>query len=259
MNKFKFLTLAVIVAIFVSCGNGKSTDSSTKEEQTTTQTEQNGDFTLGIYSATLPCADCMGIYTHITFKKDQRAARSTIYLDSDGTSLNEYGTWTKNDSIIELTIPNTPKEYFLVKPNSTLVRLNTDKKEVSGELAKQYVFEKIEAYTSAQLNGTYQTNTIDKGYNQILELKADNDSIYTIKISFTGAAKGCTFEGKGQLVNNQIDVELNTINKDLKGTMTILFKDKTAEIFTSKFEDRLSLNFFCSGGTSLAGDYHKKE
>ena len=85
-----------------------------------------------------------------------------------------------------------------------------------------------------------------------------NGSFLGIKILFTGAVKGCTFEGKGKLVNNQIDVDLKTINKDLKGTMTILFKDKTAEVFTSKFEDRLALNYFCGGGASLAGDYDKK-
>jgi copper homeostasis protein (lipoprotein) len=108
------------------------------------------------------------------------------------------------------------------------------------------------------LNGTYHSNTSEKGYNEILTLTSENDSIYSVKISFTGAAKGCTFEGKGKLVNNQIDVDLKTINKDLKGTITILFKENTAEVFTSKFEDRFALNYFCGGGASLAGDYHKK-
>ena len=41
--------------------------------------------------------------------------------------------------------------------------------------------------------------------------------------------------------------------------MTILFKDKTAEVFTSKFDDRFALNYFCGGGANLAGDYHKKK
>ena len=258
MNTFKFLTLAAITTIFVSCNYSKSTADVGNKEQTKTEAQQNIDFSTGIYTATLPCADCMGIETYITFRIDNKAVKSTSYLDSDGTSENEYGTWTKNDDIIEVSIPNSPKEYYLVKPNKTLVRLDADKKEVSGELAKNYIFKEVKAFTPAQLNGTYNTNASGKGYNQILELKSENDSIYSVKISFIGAVKGCTFEGKGKLVNNQIDVDLKTINKDLKGTMTILFKDKTAEVFTSKFEDRLALNYFCGGGASLAGDYDKK-
>ena len=258
MNTFKFLSLAVLTSIFVSCSDSKSTVDTDNKEQTKTEAQQNNDFPLGMYTATLPCADCMEIETYITFQKDNKAVKSTSYLDSDGTSENEYGTWTKNDDIIEVSIPNSPKEYYLVKPNKTLVRLDADKKEVSGELAKQYIFKEVKAYTPAQLNGTYHSNVNGKGYNQIQELKSENGTIYSVKISFTGAVKGCTFEGKGKLVNNQIDVDLKTINKDLKGTMTILFKDKTAEVFTSKFEDRLALNYFCGGGAGLAGDYDKK-
>ncbi|MFH6965274.1 hypothetical protein ACHRVK_22090 [Flavobacterium plurextorum] len=41
--------------------------------------------------------------------------------------------------------------------------------------------------------------------------------------------------------------------------MTILFKDKVAEVFTSKFDDRFELMHFCGGGASLAGDYFKKK
>ena len=258
MNSFKFLSLAALTTFFISCNDSKSTADDGNKEQTKTEAKQNNDFSTGIYTATLPCADCMGIENYITFQKVNKAVKSTSYLDSDGTSENEYGTWTKIDDIIELSIANSPTEYYLVKPNKTLVRLDADKKEVSGELAKNYIFKQIKAYTPAQLNGTYHSNTSEKGYNEILTLTSENDSIYSVKISFTGAAKGCTFEGKGKLVNNQIDVDLKTINKDLKGTITILFKENTAEVFTSKFEDRFALNYFCGGGASLAGDYHKK-
>lgn len=132
MNTFKFLKVAALTTIFVSCNDTKSTVDTANKEQTKTEAQQNNDFTTGIYTATLPYADCMGIETYVTFKKDNKAVKSTSYLDSDGTSENEYGTWTKNDDIIEVSIPNSPKEYYLVKPNKTLVRLDADKKEVSG-------------------------------------------------------------------------------------------------------------------------------
>lgn len=117
MNTFKFLTVAALSSIFVSCSDSKSTVETTNKEQTKAEAQQNNDFSSGIYTATLPCADCMGIETFITFEKDNKAVKSTSYLDSDGTSENEYGTWTKNDDIIEVSIPNSPKEYYLVKQN----------------------------------------------------------------------------------------------------------------------------------------------
>ncbi|MFK7030965.1 copper resistance protein NlpE [Flavobacterium oreochromis] len=254
MKKIAFIFLATGALFLTNCKRNE-TGVSTSTDTVTAET----DF-IGMYSGTIPCADCMGIYTHLTFKKDGKIAKSTLYLDSDETSLNEYGTWTKTNDIIEVKIANTPTEYYTVKPNNTLVMLDSNKKETTGELSKNYIFEKTAVYTTSELNGTYQTESSGKGYNQILELKADNDSIYNVKVSFTGASKGCTFEGKGQLINNQIDIELNKIEKNLKGTMTIVFKNqnKIAEISTSKFDDRLALNYFCGGGASLAGDYTKK-
>ncbi|MCH4828763.1 copper resistance protein NlpE [Flavobacterium columnare] len=253
MKKITFILLASSVLLLTHCKKNE-----TGVVNPTEATSEN-DF-IGMYNGTIPCADCPGIYTNITFKKDGKVAKSTLYLDSDDTSLTEYGVWSKENNIIEVTIPNSPKEYYTIKPDHTLTLLNADKKEVSGELAKAYIFEKIENYTSKMLNGTYQTSIDGKGYNQILELKADNDSIYNVKITFTGATKGCTFEGKGKLVNNQIDLDLNKIKNHLKATMTIQFKDgtKIAEVFSSKFDERFDLMYFCGGGASLAGDYTKK-
>ncbi|WP_428225824.1 copper resistance protein NlpE [Flavobacterium sp.] len=253
MKKVTFLILASSALLLTNC---KKNEAGVVNSQETTSTT---DFT-GMYNGTTPCADCPGIYTTITFKKDGKVAKSTLYLDSDDTSITEYGTWTKNDNIIEVSVTNAPKEYYAIKTDKTLVMLDADKKEVTGELAKHYIFEKETSYTAKTLNGSYQTSLEGKGYNQILELKADNDSIYNVKISFTGATKGCTFEGKGQLVNNQIDVDLKKVDKNLKATMTIQFKDdaKIAEVFTSKFDERFDLMYFCGGGASLAGDYQKK-
>ena len=111
MNTFKFLTVAALSSIFVSCSDSKSTVDTGNKEQTKTEAQQNNDFSTGMYTATLPCADCMEIETYITFQKDNKAVKSTSYLDSDGTSENEYGTWTKNDDIIEVSIPNSDEPF----------------------------------------------------------------------------------------------------------------------------------------------------
>ena len=77
MNTFKFLTVAALTTIFVSCSDSKSTVETGNKEQTKTETQQNNDFSTGIYTATLPCADCMGIETYITFQQDKKAVKST--------------------------------------------------------------------------------------------------------------------------------------------------------------------------------------
>lgn len=49
------------------------------------------------------------------------------------------------------------------------------------------------------------------------------------------------------------------MKSEFKGVMTILFKDKVAQVFASKFDDWFELMYFCGGGISLARDYFKKK
>ena len=44
MNTFKFLTVAALTFIFVSCSDSKSTVETANKEQTKTETQQNNDF-----------------------------------------------------------------------------------------------------------------------------------------------------------------------------------------------------------------------
>lgn len=48
MNIFKFLTVAALTTIFVSCSDSKSTVDTANKEQTKTDAQQNNDFSSGI-------------------------------------------------------------------------------------------------------------------------------------------------------------------------------------------------------------------
>lgn len=246
------ISILTLVLFTVSCKKQETTE--------TPKQEQNSENVFnGMYSGEIS-NNFMDSFVTITFNKNGSVTKATYENDSDGTSNNETGTWIKTDTIIEVKIGKLPTEFYKIKTNNSIVLLDAKKKEFSEKPNKTYLLSKTEAYATNVINGTYQTQIDGKDYNQILNLEAINDSIYKVNISFTGATKGCNFEGKGQLINNQIDVKLNQIDPKLKATMTIQFKDnnKIAEVFTSKFDQRFDLMSFCGGGASLAGDYTKK-
>ena len=82
-----------------------------------------------VYQGTLPAADAPGIKTTITFKPDMQFEQKSVYIDKkDGTFLDR-GT------------PNGESAYYRLEDNR-IRRLDTDKKEISGELASHYILKK---------------------------------------------------------------------------------------------------------------------
>ena len=94
-----------------------------------------------VYQGTLPAADAPGIKTTITFKPDMQFEQKSVYIDKkDGTFLDR-GTYSLNGSLIETRTPNGESAYYRLEDNR-IRRLDTDKKEISGELASHYILKK---------------------------------------------------------------------------------------------------------------------
>lgn len=94
-----------------------------------------------VYQGTLPAADTPGIKTTITFKPDMQFEQKSVYIDKkDGTFLDR-GTYSLNGSLIETRTPNGESAYYRLEDNR-IRRLDTDKKEISGELASHYILKK---------------------------------------------------------------------------------------------------------------------
>lgn len=68
----------------------------------------------GMYTGTIPCADCAGIKYAVTFNLDGTVVDTSLYENTDGASLSEAGTWKMEKGIVTVTFPFDTK-YFIVK------------------------------------------------------------------------------------------------------------------------------------------------
>lgn len=252
MNKknFKALLLAAVVTLF-ACNNKNGKESKAAD------TANN----MGLYSATLPCGSCPGINTLLTLNSDSTAYLTRMYLDSDNTSETVDGKWTFADSIFTVKTTDGETQMYKLVSENELAQVGATK-DVQN-VKKEYILKKTAEMLADKFAGKYTYGSDEKGaYAQTLTITKISDKKVNVAISQTGGAgKGCEFKGEGKIVNNQIEVNMKDVNPDMKSVMTIRPTDndgKTLNVFTSSFEDRYDLMFFCGGGGSLAGDYTKK-
>lgn len=247
MNRKMIEALLLSVVTFCGCNNKMA------------HTSESVDVTdnMGMYSATLPCASCPGIHTHLTLNADSTAYLTRMYMDSDNTSETVDGKWSFTDSIFTVkTFDGETQMYKLI--SADLLAQIGEKKEVKEE----YMLKKETEMLADKFVGTYNCGSDEKGaYKQMLTITKINDRRVEVAIAQTGGSgKGCEFKGQGTIVNNQIEINMKDVNPDMKSVMTIrpMNNGNEMNVFTSKFDDRYDLMFFCGGGGSLAGDYRRE-
>ncbi len=217
---------------------------------------------LCLFQGTLPCGDCPGIETKVTFMPDSTAAITRLYLDSDGTSETEYGTWSYQDStfVVETnsndSIPVQETVCFKVLPDEQIAMIGEDQ-----IIKAENVLLKKQPLTAKDFEGSYIQGGEEKGsYAQTLKISAAEDNMLLVTINQSGGkGKGCEFSGKGRIINNQIEIDLEEVNPDLSATMVIRPNNEGngMNVFTSKIDQLYDLMYFCGGGGSVAGDYIK--
>lgn len=97
----------------------------------------------GTYAGTMPCADCSGIETEITVK-DGKYDITRVYLGVDNqaqSTFTENGIYKWDSQRNVLTFDNDPEQQYMFR-NNTLVALDQDGREVTGDLAHLYVLKK---------------------------------------------------------------------------------------------------------------------
>jgi uncharacterized lipoprotein NlpE involved in copper resistance len=102
---------------------------------------------VGIYSGIVPCADCPGIETQIALNADNTYQISQKYQDKGDDVFQMSGTfqWNADKSIITLENLNEtqfPTMYKLGK--GSLIQLDLNGKEITGNLAQNYVLTKVQ-------------------------------------------------------------------------------------------------------------------
>ncbi len=97
----------------------------------------------GTYAGTLPAADCPGIETRLTLKKDGTFDLHMKYIDRDA-EFDTKGGYSVRGNLLTLTPENGEEvEYYKVEENR-LRRLDADKQPVTGPLDENYVLKKTE-------------------------------------------------------------------------------------------------------------------
>jgi copper homeostasis protein (lipoprotein) len=130
-----------IIIIFIGCS----------PKINATQTIPTGDNSMvsldwdGTYTGTIPCADCQGIETSLTLKKDKTYLLKTKYLGKSNTFTEKSGTFTWNtegSTIILQGISNAPNQYLVGE--NLLFQLDMAGKRITGGLADSYKLRKVQ-------------------------------------------------------------------------------------------------------------------
>lgn len=134
--KFVVTALTVICLSFIACSGTK------KEEDKKPETAEAK--WAGTYEGTLPCADCEGIETSIVLKADNTFEKTDTYLKGEQKdTFTESGTLTWDEAKSQVTLVNGSGSFMYKVSDKSLTALDSQGKEVSGELASHYVLNKI--------------------------------------------------------------------------------------------------------------------
>lgn len=209
----------------------------------------------GMYTGELPCADCAGIRTTITFGPDGSAVLTSQYETDEPNAFTEGGVWSMLNGLITVALPDGDR-YFRIRSDDSVEMVDAEGKS-SATMANLYLLHRETPKKAASFAGSYslmdeETNT---PYPQPLDISTAAEGPNSVTVRIGG--RDCSFQGAGQIVNNQIEVPLKTGGPDQAGIMVIqAAADHDAlRLFTSNYDERYALNYFCRGGATLAGEY----
>ena len=117
--------------------------SKTSSEITTSHSPKNNIDWIGIYTGTLPCADCEGIKVRLTLNKNYTYELSYLYLGRDSEPIVFSGTFTWNDEGSAISLPREggfPTNYQVGE--GQLFMLDIFGNRITGDLADMYILTK---------------------------------------------------------------------------------------------------------------------
>ena len=141
----KVFILVCSCALLTACNNGVKTNKSSETDTVAIEVPDmhNAEISLdyeGTYKGVLPAADCPGIETTLTLNPDKTFTLHSVYIDRN-SSLDEKGTYTVKEDLLTLQEKGGELSYYHVGENC-LRKLDMDKKEMTGELAEDYILKK---------------------------------------------------------------------------------------------------------------------
>lgn len=209
----------------------------------------------GMYVGTLPCKDCPAIRTAITFRQDGSAIETQLFSQGDMSSLSQGGGWTMDQGIVTVSLPFVT-QYYRVSSPDTIIMTDSDGKIAAD--AGAYTLTKVKPKVASDFAGRYRLSGNANDTAGVLTIAGTAQDGVTVDISADGVEEGCTFNARGKVVNDQIEIPLQTANPGMNSTLVIRSDvPDVMNVSTSNAGDSEDLALFCSGGKTLAGDYVK--
>lgn len=211
------------------------------------------------FEGVIPCPDCPGIETTIAIHADSTLNKTLYYRDKEDFPQYSQGTWKLKDSVFEANFDGS-KEFYKIKSGDLLARVGSDRKEVIGKLAKDYLLTLKPKVVLDSLAGVYTLGDSLSNPYIVVDLKHLKKNNFEVKISLSSKEKTAEFLANGiyNSDNNQIEVPLTPAYPDLKGVLTVQFSQSKIHIGTKDKDEEAELKSFWEGST-IGGTYRKQQ
>jgi len=128
--------------LFAGCETKKGEEvitPGTPEETTDGHNAQNSLDLLGTYKGILPCADCEGIETEITFNEDETYKMTMKYKGKGDKVFEEIGdySWKEDGKTLMLEGIDSEPVLYMVTENK-LIHLDQNGEKITGPMEKNY-------------------------------------------------------------------------------------------------------------------------
>ena len=112
----------------------------------------------GVFYGFLPCSDCNGIKVTLSLKQNNNYLLVTQQAKESSREFYEKGKYTWNDDTQTVVLtPRKGKEasitkQYLIKDEGTLIQLNEDGKQITGDLADHYILRRSDVAKSREVH-----------------------------------------------------------------------------------------------------------
>lgn len=142
MRKSLYCVVILLLTVtIVSCNNAKKTNVANTKDSAQINDMHNAENSLdfyGEYKGIIPAADCPGIRITLTLNKDKSFTSKWVYLEREGSDVEEAGVFTSNGNTLTLTSKEGDESYYKVE-EGRIIMLNGDKQPAEGAMKDKYV------------------------------------------------------------------------------------------------------------------------
>lgn len=143
--KMKFLGIAALALLTVSCNGGKSESTSASDSTNVVTTSQDSlpNTFAGLYKGILPAADCEGINTTLQINADSTYDLRSEYIGKKDGVFEQSGVYTiKDNKLVVLKTPSSGELIYYVQVENGLMLSDSLATVNQGELAEHYILKK---------------------------------------------------------------------------------------------------------------------